>query len=132
GDGGRVLLGEGEGLVLEPLHQHLDVAHLAQQPGEPAGLLAQAGHPFGVEQGAERAQVGAQPAGADPGLVDVLGVVAQADAGVVPAGPAKVISRRLITGPVSPSGSFTVHGGSSPTRWRRLTPARARRRSRVS
>ena len=69
--------------MLQPLHQHLGVAHLAQQPGVPAGLVPQSLYPVGVEQRPERAQVGPEPAGADPGLVDVLRIVAEADAGIV-------------------------------------------------
>ena len=85
-DAGRargVVLGQGGGLAPEPLEEDVGVADGAQGPAQPLQLAHQLGQPLRVEERLERLQVGAQAAGADPGLVDVLGVVADAHAGVV-------------------------------------------------
>ena len=67
----------------KPLEEHVGVAHRAEQAAQPLQLVADRLVPPRVEHLAERAQVGAQPAGGDARLVHVLGVVTEADAGVV-------------------------------------------------
>ena len=84
GGGGRcVALGEVVGLGAQPLQEDVGVPDVAEQVGRPLELVAE-GLGLGlVEQGPERAQVGAQAPGRHPGLVHVLGVVADAHARVM-------------------------------------------------
>ena len=61
---------------LEPFEEHVVVAHGAEERAEPLQLVAESGVPLGIDDRAERLQVGAQPAGRDPGLVHGLDVFA--------------------------------------------------------
>ena len=57
--------------------QHVEITHLPQLCAEPPQLLAQIGCPLRIEEAAERAEVGTDPAGRHPSLVHGLGVLPQ-------------------------------------------------------
>ncbi len=69
--------------TLEPSEEDVVVAHGAEQRAEPLQLVAEDGVPRGIDDDAERPQVGAQPAGRDPGLVHGFDVFAHPHAGIV-------------------------------------------------
>ena len=69
--------------ALEPLEQHVGVAHRAELVAEPPELVAQRLRPLGIEQLAERAQVRPQATRRDARLVHAFGVVADPHDGVV-------------------------------------------------
>ena len=73
---------------LQPVAQHLGVAHVAEKPAEPLELVTDRVAPRFVQQGTERAEVRTESAGGDARLVDVFGVVAEAHARIVRDEPA--------------------------------------------
>ena len=79
----RVACRQRPGPLAQPVQQHFAIAHRTQAEREPAELGAQRLGPLGVEEGTERAQVGAELARRDSRLVHRLGVAAGPDERVV-------------------------------------------------
>ena len=78
-----VELGQRRTLAAELLEQHVRVAHRTESCPHAARLLPDPADPAPVEDRPERSQVGSQPPGRYPRLVDVLAVSAEADARIL-------------------------------------------------
>ena len=70
-------------LCPQPVEHHVEVARRAEVAAEPAELLAQRLRPLAIDERARRAEKRPQPPGRDAELMQVLGIVAAAGAGVV-------------------------------------------------
>ena len=58
----------------EPCKQHVTVAHVAEDPGDPAQLVAQRRRPLRVDERPERPQIRAKPSCCHAGLMHALRV----------------------------------------------------------
>ena len=122
-------------LRVQVLEQDVVVAHRPERGAEPAQLRLQPLLPLAVEQRPRGAQERARAARGDAQLVDVLGVVADADAGVVPRAAARSCAREQRA--QRADGGRRVAGrrpasSSSPSAWTSFgrglgSPAPARR-----
>ena len=70
-------------LGAQPLEHHVEVARRPEMAAEPAELLAERLGPLAIDERAGRAEKCPQPPGRDAELMQVLGIVAAAGAGVV-------------------------------------------------
>ena len=79
----RVALGKSLRARLQELEQYVVVSNMSEQVADPAQLVPETVGPRAVEHRSKRPQVRAEPPGSDPGAVDRLRVLPDADQRVV-------------------------------------------------